>query len=188
MHRNSLLQQLAAHRPVNEREARVLAEVVAFVREQPHCFERTLTAGHITGSAWLLNSPGDRVLLTHHRKLDRWLQLGGHADGNPDVLAVALREAQEESGIAGIAPIHTSIFDVDVHVIPARAGEPQHKHYDIRYLMRTLNDDKFQVSQESHELAWVSVEELPRLHTDESVLRMHRKWGDLIHQTPSSKT
>ncbi len=100
----------------------------AFIDSHPDCFERSCQVGHITGSAWIVNRAGDRVLLTHHRKLGRWLQPGGHSDGDPDTLEVALREAREESGL-DVRALDEAIFDLDVHLIPARGHEPAHlKH------------------------------------------------------------
>lgn len=179
MHRQGLLSKLEAYVPSTEPEALSRDRIIAFVRVHPDCFERSLRVGHVTGSAWLLDPTGEKVLLTRHRKLGKWLQLGGHADGNPDVLEVALREAREESGIADIVPISKKTFDVDVHRIPARGGEPEHDHYDIRFLLRVSGDATFRVSDESDDLAWVSKSELPTLESDESVLRMHRKWQKL---------
>jgi 8-oxo-dGTP pyrophosphatase MutT (NUDIX family) len=183
MHRLPLLTMLARHQPFDGRESDSLARIAVFVRANADCFERSNRAGHITGSAWLLNGSRRRVLLTHHRKLNKWLQLGGHADGEADVLRAALREAIEESGIgetegALIEPLSTAIFDVDVHRIPARGDEPEHFHYDIRFLLgvRPGVDPPIRASDESHDLKWVTKKELPRLDVDESVLRMHCKW------------
>src|SRR6185369_5766902 len=100
-----------------------------FVRSRPDCFERTCREGHVTGSAWVVSSDRSSVLLTHHARLGRWLQLGGHADGETDPFAVALREAREESGMerfrepSGESP--PLPLDLDVHVIPARGDEPE---------------------------------------------------------------
>src|SRR5215510_11521790 len=91
-----------------------------FVAANPNCFERSLQIGHVTGSAWIVDLDRTHALLTHHRKLNKWLQLGGHADGDPDILRVALREAREESNLDAIRPVSENIFDVDIHVIPAR--------------------------------------------------------------------
>lgn len=176
MHRTTLLQLLTEHSTIDAEEERSRVRILGFVREQPQCFERTLRIGHVTGSAWLLNRDGSRALLTFHRKLGRWLQLGGHSDGDPDTLAVALREAREESGIEAIAPVHASIFDVDVHRIPARAEEPEHDHYDVRFLLRVAGDEQVRMSDESLGLRWFGAEELGAIQTDESVLRMARKW------------
>src|SRR5688572_26513021 len=89
--------------PAGSEEAQVRNDFLAFIAANADCCERTLVSGHCTGSAWLVSADGERVLLTHHRKLQRWLQLGGHADGDTDLAAVALREAQEESGLAGLS-------------------------------------------------------------------------------------
>ncbi len=147
-----------------------------FLHAHPNCCERTLALGHFTGSAWLVDAAGSRVLLTHHRKLGRWLQLGGHADGDPDLAGVALREAGEESGLAGLR-VERAVFDLDRHWIPERAGEPGHWHYDVRFVVHAMQDDRFVVSDESHALAWRAVDELAEGRgVDESLRRMARRW------------
>lgn len=156
----------------------------AFICSTPHCFERSHAAGHMTGSAWLLNTAGDKALLTLHHNLQRWMQTGGHADGDPDLLRVALREAEEESGISGITPISNDIFDIDIHLIPDRParGEPAHYHYDVRYLLRAPHE-QFTISPESDDLAWWSPADFAARHAtlDPSVLRMAARWNTLAH-------
>jgi 8-oxo-dGTP pyrophosphatase MutT (NUDIX family) len=178
MHRNALLADLDGHKPYDAHEAESLARMIRFVETHPDCFERSLSIGHMTAAAWLLEPTGKRVLLTHHKKLDRWLQLGGHADGCCDLRDVAIREAREESGIRDIEFVSTAIFDVDVHRIPARGVEPEHDHYDVRFLLRVTGDTMFRVSDESHALAWFTPDELAGLATDDSVQRMCMKWRD----------
>lgn len=146
-----------------------------FVEREPSCFERSTTEGHVTGSAWLVDPTGTRVLLTHHAKLNAWLQLGGHADGETDVLKVAFTEAREESGISDIVAVTTEILDVDIHLIPARKTDAEHFHYDVRYALRALHTDHV-VSAESHDLAWVDVNDISTHTTEHSMLRMARKW------------
>lgn len=154
--------------------------ILRFVAETPDCFCRTHAAGHITGSAWLLNPAGDKALLTLHRHLKRWMQTGGHADGDPDALRTALREAEEESGIPGIRPLSEDIMDVDIHTIPAnpRKGEGEHLHYDIRYLLQAPQEH-YTVSDESDDLAWWSAADFAARadETDEAVLRLARLWA-----------
>lgn len=141
-----------------------------------HGFERANHEGHFTGSAWLVSADGERVLLTHHRKLERWLQLGGHADGDTDLSRVALREAEEESGLSGLS-VEPEPFDLDRHRIPARAQEPEHWHYDVRYVVRAGASEAFEVSEESHALAWRSIREIAAdPASDESLRRMAGKW------------
>ena len=176
MHRRGLKALLAAYRRQWPEESDTVARFVAFVDAHPDCFHRSCRTGHITGSAWVVDAGGNRVLLTHHRKLGRWLQPGGHCDGDPDTLAVALREAREESGLE-VRALDESIFDVDVHPIPAHEDEPTHHHFDVRFLVRA-EDDRYRVSEESRALAWVPAEEVGSLTDRESVLRMARKWLD----------
>jgi len=173
--RARLLLQLESYLPLTAEEAEMRGRLAAFVAGYENCFERSLTIGHITGSGWIVSLDRRRVLLHHHGKLDKWLQLGGHADGEPDPLAVALREAREESGLAEIAPVSTDIFDVDVHSIPARKYEAAHDHYDVRYLLEADDATPLMITEESKDLQWVLLEQVPHLTLEESVLRMLRK-------------
>ncbi len=148
----------------------------AFLHSSPQIFERSHALGHFTGSAWLVSADGDRALLMHHRKLGLWLQPGGHADGDTDLARVALREAQEETGVADLH-IEGGIFDLDRHRIFARASEPEHWHYDVRYVVRAGSDERFAINEESHALAWRSVVEIASDATlDASLRRMASKW------------
>ena len=110
------------------------AETIRFVETHEDCLLRSCGPGHLTGSAWIVDVTRTRTLLTHHRKLDKWLQLGGHADGESDLLAAALREAREESGLTRLRAVSPEIFDVDRHWIPPRKTDPGHYHYDLRFL------------------------------------------------------
>ncbi|MBQ4853337.1 NUDIX hydrolase [Rhodanobacter sp. B2A1Ga4] len=157
-------------------EAAVAAQFETFLHTHADAFERSNAIGHFTGSCWLVSADGARVLLMHHRKLDRWLQPGGHADGDIDLARVALREAQEETGVAGLR-VEGGIFDIDRHRIPARGSEPEHWHYDVRYVVRAGGDESFVVNAESRALAWRPVNEVAADETlDTSLRRMARKW------------
>lgn len=176
MHRRPLLRLLSEYAARYPAERVCVSRFEAFVQSHPDCFSRTLASGHVTGSAWLVDRSGTRVLLTHHRKLGMWVQLGGHADGNPDVQAVALAEAREESGLPDLQLVAATAFDVDIHRIPARRTEPAHEHYDVRFALRATGSQRFRVSAESHDLAWVPVDRLAEYSGEESMLRMADKW------------
>lgn len=158
-------------------EGDVVAHFLALLAAAEDPFVRERLAGHFTASSWLVAADGARTLLTHHRKLGLWLQLGGHADGDRDLARAALREAEEESGLGGLS-LEPGIYDLDRHWIPEHKGVPAHWHYDVRYVVRAGADEAFVVSDESHALAWRDIAALARDETaDASVRRMAWKWG-----------
>ena len=123
-------------------EAATVALFHTLLDDAENPFQRERLAGHFTASCWLVSADGARVLLTHHRKLGLWLQLGGHADGQRELSAAALREAEEESGLAGLT-ITPEIFDLDRHRIPAHKSVPEHWHYDVRFVVRAGTDEAY---------------------------------------------
>lgn len=146
--------------------------MLAFVDAHPSdAHLRTQLAGHLTASALVVDHAGERVLLTHHRKLRRWLQLGGHCDGDANLPGVALRECLEESGIEGLA-IDPTPIDLDVHTIPARPNEPEHLHLDTRFVVHAPRGAVERISAESIELRWFTPQELDTIETDDSMRRL----------------
>jgi 8-oxo-dGTP pyrophosphatase MutT (NUDIX family) len=142
------------------------------------CFHRTHLPGHITGSSWVVNSERTRTLLVHHAKLNKWVQPGGHADGEENIVSVALREAEEETGLKNLKPSF-EIFDIDIHVIPERKDFPEHLHFDIRFLVEANENDEIVVSEESHDVRWINLNELERFTSERSVLRMKDKLSSI---------
>src|SRR5260370_33591853 len=130
--RNTLLSLDLSARP---HEVACRQRMVELLDSCPNCFRRDAFPAHFTGSAFVVSADGARSLLHHHRKLDRWLQFGGHCDGEEDVLSVAQREAYEESGIHGLVVASARPFDLDIHEIPPFGDEPGHPHYDVRYVL-----------------------------------------------------
>lgn len=141
----------------------------------PRAYHRDHLPGHITGSAWVVNAERTKVVLLHHGKLNRWLQPGGHADGDENVLQVALRELEEETGLKKVKQLIPGIFDLDIHPIPARKDFPDHFHYDVRFLFEADDQDPITVSEESFDVKWVRLDEVNTLTEDWCVLRMAAK-------------
>jgi len=189
MHRQPLLEMLKLYTSHYPREAETVQRIKQLVHTATDCFDRTCRPGHITGSAWVLSHDRRRCLLVHHRKLNRWLQPGGHADGQADVAEVALREVREESGLQDLDLVcvteNLMPLDVDVHGIPARTDasgrivEDAHEHHDIRFLIVAAAGQGLVLSDESHDVRWFTHAEVFEATNEESVLRMLRKAGPL---------
>jgi len=171
-------EKLAQYQPENPQEAEDLAKIRQLIALQAlRSFDRDNYApGHITGSAWILSRDRQRALMTHHIKLQKWVQLGGHSDSDPDTLGVAWREGKEESGLKSIRPISTDIFDLDVHLIPPHKDTPEHYHYDIRFLFEADDKEPFvRQEEESRDLRWVPLDEMPKFSSEAGAQRMVRK-------------
>ena len=177
-----LLQLLQNYKPFDVTEVAMSAQLQEFLHHnsQEHAaFERELAGeervwGHVTGSAWIVNATGTRTVLVHHAKLGRWLQPGGHCDGEANVQQVALREAREETGLDVVA-LQSSLFDVDVHRIPEYWNTPAHWHYDVRFLLQADDTVDPILSKESHAVRWVSSKEVSNLNNSASIQRMIAK-------------
>jgi ADP-ribose pyrophosphatase YjhB (NUDIX family) len=175
MTRTELIRQLSAHLASDARELEMLKQITDFVIDNETCFDRNLRAGHLTGSAWIIDQDRSHVLLTRHARIGAWVQLGGHVEDDPDMLNAAWREAREESGLINVRPVSDHIFDVDVHEIPETPKEPAHLHYDIRFLFEADSVDKLTMTAESKSLRWIALDEITEITRAESVLRMVRK-------------
>ena len=173
----SLLDLLLDYKPEDKAEAEDLKRMIVFVQEHGNnCFDRNYLPGHVTGSAWIENATGDKFLLTLHKKLGLWLQVGGHADGNTNILEVAFKEAYEESGLEHLELAKEGIFDLNIHYFSIKS-QPDHWHYDIRFLLKTKqSDDAIKLSDESLDLKWFTA--LPPNPFPEQ-MRMFRKWKEL---------
>ena len=165
-------------------ELPTLERLRQFLETYDNCFDRDLAMGHVTGAALITDPSHTRVLLTHHRKLNRWLQLGGHCDGNPLTHETALREGYEESGLKQLKFVTLpkvtnntpAIFDIDIHTIPARENEAMHEHFDIRYLFVAPDPESYQISEESLDLRWFTLTEAFEVTSERS---MHRQFEKL---------
>ena len=180
MHRRHLTNLLARYVKTWPDEAGKAERFMAFALNNEDCLLRSCVPGHITSSAWILSPDGASALLTHHKKLGRWLQLGGHVDGESQIELACLREAQEESGMQTFtftpwAGAELVPLDLDVHTIPARKDEPMHEHWDVRFLLRADSGQELVISEESNQLVWAPLTKLSDFTDEESVLRLHQK-------------
>lgn len=144
--------------------------ILAFIDEHEDALLRSCRPGHLTGSAMLVDAPAERCVLLLHAKLGRWLQPGGHADGEGDLAEVALREAAEETGLAGLT-VDRPALDLDIHRVDPPEDAP-HDHLDVRYLVRAPAGSEPTSNHESHEVRWVPFAELGEYDPDEGLVRL----------------
>ena len=171
--RQSLRELLVSHQPADDVESCHLRAMLELLGSDADPFSRrTFDPGHFTASAFVL-SPTGELLMVLHRRLERWLQPGGHIDPEDgDTCTAALREVEEETGIAAV-PGGCRLLDVDVHQIPESASEPLHRHFDVRFLFH--GSGPVQPRAEVADARWVPIGEVERLETDESVRRALEK-------------
>ncbi len=166
---------IASYQPSYQKESVFQEKMLELISTCEDCFLRSCRVGHFTASAFLLNKEMTHSLLMHQTKLDKWMQLGGHCDGNSDILAVAVKEAQEESGINEIKPLSSEIFDIDIHLIPPNGNDEAHYHFDIRFLLHAYNNDRVYKNHESKELRWIKKDSTNIPSKNDSVTRMFEK-------------
>ena len=172
-----------AYRPDDEAQRTLRRRLLSFLAVHPREGHlRSCRPGHLTASALVIAQDSRQVLLMHHHKLQRWLQLGGHCDGDANLPAVALKEASEESGLEGLRVL-PRVVDIDIHPIPARGEVPEHLHYDSRFLVFADTAVPPVSNEESDGLRWLDVDEAHRLTDDDSVRRLlplaKKAWAEI---------
>ena len=177
MHRNELLNLLKRYRSRFMEEVAYVKSAVEYIELHANIFDRQLLPAHVTGSAWVISPDRQKVLLLHHRKHGQWFQPGGHADGDADIVRVALRECAEETGLTphDIRLVDPSIFDVDIHTIPRMADVSQHEHIDIRFVVEI--DDRLAIpgNSESNAITWLPLHHVLSYNHNRSTFRMVEK-------------
>jgi 8-oxo-dGTP pyrophosphatase MutT (NUDIX family) len=182
-----LLDQLRGYAADDAAEAEHRGAMLALLESADDAFSRGhFVPGHFTASCYVVDDDG-RLLLHHHKRLDRWLQMGGHVEGDELPELAALREGREESGLEDLVPVSEGIFDLDIHPIPAAKGEPDHAHFDIRYLARTASPEAAMADgEESNDLAWVTLDRAAELMPGPESARVLRKIARLWRERSMS--
>ena len=175
------------------KESETLETMMRFFKEEKNPFSRTCLKGHFTGSCLLANPKTGKFVLTHHKKLGLWLQLGGHCDGDVNIAAVAYKEAEEESGLSGfhfnpktIIGGHPLPIDFDIHVVPQSKKDPEHLHLDVRFLIETT-ETHLKISDESLDLKWFSPEEAEQVTNEANLLKLIKKYVLLTKDTKRTR-
>jgi ADP-ribose pyrophosphatase YjhB (NUDIX family) len=180
MHRKNLREKLERYRPTDEREISAKAQMLDFLDSHEDCFERALAVGHFCGSCWLENYDGTKFLLSLHSKYRNWVPLGGHADGDSDIMGVAMKEAHEESGLEHLEFVSDEIFDIGVYQFPERDGVPAHLHYSIEFLIRASDpNETVKISHESLDLKWFDKyppDDMNASDVESEMIRQFLKW------------
>lgn len=172
----NIITLLNNYHPADANEIINKEKMLEFAHNYENIFSRKQTYGHFTGSCMLLNNDSTKFLLLHHKKLNIWIQPGGHCDEEEDVLSVAIKEALEETSLESVVPVHESIFDIDVHYIPEFRDVASHYHFDVRFLLKSDGNDELKICDEVNDLKWIGFDEnLDQYKLNISVLRMIEK-------------
>ena len=184
---SALLAEISAYAPSGDEERQSQAAILDLLRRAEDPFTREKT-DHITGSAIVARPDGSAFLMVFHRRLQRWLQPGGHVEPeDPSVRETALREAREETGLAALSIANGGrIIDLDVHPIPATPKRPAHVHHDLRYLATTPAVSASAEPLEIEKVAWFSLEEALTAGVDASLERALKKAQRILEAIGSS--
>jgi 8-oxo-dGTP pyrophosphatase MutT (NUDIX family) len=175
-----LISLLENYKPYDEMERLHVLQVQQFLRESHNVYDRANLLGHVVADAWIVNPARTHVVLVEHGMDKKWMAPGGHCDGNPDVCAAAVREAEEETGLTNLKPLlNGGIYDVNVGIVPAREKEwgiePPHLHFDICFAFEAPDNAPLIISHESDGLKWVALDELKNLNTQPTHYRRIEK-------------
>ena len=167
----SVYEDIARYEPFNEQEERDKDVILRFLEENDDAFLRENLIAHMTASAWVVNPKRDRVLMVYHRIYDSWSWTGGHADGEEDLLAVALREVTEETGVTHVRPVSKDIFSLETVTVEGheKRGEyvPSHLHLNLTYLLEADDTEALRVCEDENKgVAWFGLDEALRASTE----------------------
>ena len=184
----AIREEIAAYRPVNGQEARDQAVILDFLDRYPDAFLRSNLLGHMTASAWVTNTRRDKVLLVYHKLYDSWSWIGGHADGETDLLVVALREVREETGVEHLRPISGEIASLEVLTVDGHEKHgiyvPGHLHMNVTWLLEADEGEPLRVCEaENSAVGWFGLEEALAASTEPwFVERIYKKLNGKLMQ------
>ena len=166
-----ILEDIAAYTPYNEQESRDRDQILAFLRENENAFLRENRAAHMTASSWIVNRDRTKVLMCYHRIYDSWSWTGGHADGDTDLLHVALKEAAEETGITRVRPVKNEIYSLEILTVDGHEKKGKyvssHLHLNVTYLLEADEEEQLRVCEEENSgVKWFSLEEALHASTE----------------------
>ena len=175
-----LYEELCAYTPCNLQEEADRKVMMRYIKEFPNVYTRDNVYGHITSSPWIINADASKVLMIYHNIYNSWGWCGGHADGDPDLFAVALREAKEESGIRELTPFSQNILALDILPVPAhiKRGKPvkEHEHLNVTYLFIAPTDQTLTIkADENSAVAWIPIADLPKVVSEARMLPVYEK-------------
>lgn len=183
-----ILENIAAYRPQNEQEQRDQSLILDFLCRNNDAFERTNRIAHMTASAWVTNPAHDRVLMVYHKIYDSWSWCGGHADGERDLLKVALRECREETGLTDVRAVDGEIFSLECLTVDGHEKRGQyvssHLHLNVTYLLEADDTAPLRVCEaENTGVRWFSLDDALRASTEPwFVSRIYAKLNERLRQ------
>ncbi len=179
-----MMEVLKQYNPESEEEQHYQIKMLHLYNSKKEvAFTRQNIQAHFTASAWIIDPKSYEILLLHHKKLNKWLQPGGHADGEMDLERVSRKEAYEETGLEDLSLIIKGIFDIDIHLIPENKGVPQHYHYDVRFAYFCNDRTRTQINSESNKFQWIEIEKVKNLTDEPSILRMVNKTKIMLDES-----
>ena len=171
MNRAELMKRISAYRPCNEQEEADKKNILSFLSENENAFLRENELAHMTASAWVVNHNRSKVLMVYHKIYDSWSWTGGHADGEVDLLSVALREVTEETGVRNVTPVSEEIFSLEILTVDGHEKRgryvPGHLHMNLTYLLEADDSEPLTVCEEENKaVAWFSLEDALRASSE----------------------
>ena len=168
---DEMIQKIREYKPFNEQEERDREVLLRLLSGVEDVYSRENLTAHMTASAWVVNENRDKVLMAYHNIYHSWSWLGGHADGERDLLAVALREVGEESGVIHVRPLSEEIFSMEILTVDGheKRGKyvPSHLHLNLTYLLEAREGDALSMkADENSGVAWFGLEEAVKASTE----------------------